>query len=91
LPGSRAAGKDLELQNLRTVEYSDPGATQSSQSVDMDIQEWTGFLFGFAENYMAAPYANWQSFDLGVLAMENHTVNCMAVVFSGSVLLPESE
>lgn len=63
----------------------------SSQSVDMDIQEWTGFLPGFAENYTAAPRANWQSFDLGVLAVENHTVNCMAVVLSGSVPLPESE
>lgn len=57
----------------------------------MDIQEWTGFLLGFAENYTAAPHANWQSFDSGVLAVENHTVNCMAVVLSGPVLLPESE
>lgn len=91
MSGSRAAGKDSELQNLQAVENSDPGAVQSSQSVDMDIQEWTGFLPGFAENYTAAPRANWQSFDLGVLAVENHTVNCMAVVLSGSVPLPESE
>lgn len=91
MPGSRAAGKDSELQNLQAVENSDPGAAQSSQSADMDIQEWTGFLLRFAKNYTAAPHANWQSFDLGVLAVENHTVNCMVVVLSGSVPLPESE
>ena len=76
---------------MQAVENFDPGAAQSSQSADMDIQGWTRFLFGFADNYTAAPHANWQSFDLGVLAVENHTVNCMAVVLSGSVPLPESE
>lgn len=76
---------------MQAVENSDPGAAQSSQSADMDIQEWTGFPLGFAENYTAAPPANWQSFDLGVLAVEHHTVDCMAVVLSGSVPLPESE
>ena len=76
---------------MQAVENSDPGAAQSSQSADMDIQEWTGSLLGFAENYTAASHANWQSFDLGVLAVEDHMVNCMAVVLPGSVLLPESE
>ena len=91
MPGSRAAGKDSELQNLQVVGNSDLGAAQISQSVDMDIQEWTGFLLGFAENYTAAPHANWQCLDLGVLAVENHTMNYMAVVLSGSVPLPEFE
>ena len=57
----------------------------------MDIQEWTGSLLWFAKKYTAAPHANWQSFDLGVLAVEDHMVNCMAVVLSGSAPLPESE
>ena len=76
---------------MQAVENSDPGAAQSSQSADMDIQEWTGSLLGFSENYTAASHANWQSFDLGVLAAEDHMVNCMAVVLSGSVPLPDSE
>ena len=76
---------------MQAVENSDPGAAQSSQSADIDIQEWTGSLVSFAEHYAAASHANWQSFDLGVLAVEDHMVNCMAVVLSGSVPLPESE